>query len=240
MSPDGNSRLPGRTPSGHRMAAAGSRTPAPLLRDQHLVEVLGAVVATPAAVARRAPRRSCPRRRPGRAAGRLALVVRSRAAAPAPPRGGRGCGASCRPSRSSSRRQPPLANQKTRLCSRKRPRIERTAIVSERPGTPGRRLQMRAHEQLDGHARLGREVEGVDDALVDDRVGLEADPRLGRPAWWCWISRWIRSMSPSRTDSGATSSESYVVFSESPDRLLNRWATSSPMASSAVSRPRSS
>ena len=37
---------------------------------------------------------------------------------------------------------PPLSNQKTRLCSRKRPRIERTSIVSDSPGTPGRSAQI--------------------------------------------------------------------------------------------------
>jgi hypothetical protein len=36
---------------------------------------------------------------------------------------------------------PPLPNQYTRLCSRKRPTIERTLMLSESPGTPGRRQQ---------------------------------------------------------------------------------------------------
>ena len=37
---------------------------------------------------------------------------------------------------------PSLSNQNTRLCSRNRPSTERTLMVSERPGTPGRSAQM--------------------------------------------------------------------------------------------------
>ena len=37
---------------------------------------------------------------------------------------------------------PPFSNQKTRLCSRNRPRTERTVMVSDSPGTPGRSAQM--------------------------------------------------------------------------------------------------
>ena len=37
---------------------------------------------------------------------------------------------------------PPPPNRKIRECSRKRPRTERTSIVSDRPGTPGRSAQM--------------------------------------------------------------------------------------------------
>ena len=37
---------------------------------------------------------------------------------------------------------PPLPKAKTRECSRKRPRIERTRMFSDRPGTPGRIAQM--------------------------------------------------------------------------------------------------
>src|SRR5882724_8129120 len=52
---------------------------------------------------------------------------------------------------------PPLANQNTRLCSRKRPTTERTRILSEMPGTPGlivqaprtiRSMRTPAHEAL--------------------------------------------------------------------------------------------
>ncbi len=64
--------------------------------------------------------------------------------------------------------------------------------------------------------------------------------RPGRPAWWWAISRWIRSTRPVRTESGATSSSSYVALREKPDRLLNRWATSSPIRSLTVISPRSS
>jgi hypothetical protein len=36
----------------------------------------------------------------------------------------------------------PLAKAQMRLCSRKRPMIDLTAMASDRPGTPGRRQQM--------------------------------------------------------------------------------------------------
>ena len=36
----------------------------------------------------------------------------------------------------------PLPKAQMRLCSRKRPMIERTLMFSDRPGTPGRRQQM--------------------------------------------------------------------------------------------------
>ena len=37
---------------------------------------------------------------------------------------------------------PPLANQNSRLCSRKRPRMLRTRMFSLSPGLPGRMVQM--------------------------------------------------------------------------------------------------
>ena len=37
---------------------------------------------------------------------------------------------------------PPFSNQKTRLCSRNRPRMDRTRMFSDSPGTPGRTEQM--------------------------------------------------------------------------------------------------
>ena len=50
-------------------------------------------------------------------------------------------------------------------------------MLSDRPGTPGRRAQMPRHQQLDRDTLAGGEVEGVDQRLVDDRVGLEPDAR---------------------------------------------------------------
>ena len=101
---------------------------------------------------------------------------RRRAAAPAPRPGGRGCGASGRPSRSRPSGSPPFSNQKTRLCSRNRPRTDRTSMVSDRPGTPGRSAQMPRISSSTGTPCLRGEVERVDDCLVDDGVRLDADP----------------------------------------------------------------
>ena len=53
-------------------------------------------------------------------------------------------------------------------------------MVSDSPGTSGPQRADPAHEQLHRHALLRGEVERVDGGLVDDGVGLEADPR--RPA----------------------------------------------------------
>ena len=75
---------------------------------------------------------------------------------------------------------PPFANQKIRLCSRNRPRTERTVIVSLSPGTSGRTEQihelLREKRQQPIHPlreRLDHEVVAV---LVDDQrrqqVGL--------------------------------------------------------------------
>jgi hypothetical protein len=62
----------------------------------------------------------------------------------------------------------------------------------------------------------------------------------GNPAWWLATSAPIRAIRPERTESGATISCSYDALRDQPDRLLNRCATSSPIASLIVSRPKSS
>ncbi len=64
--------------------------------------------------------------------------------------------------------------------------------------------------------------------------------RAGRPSRWWAISLSIALINPLRTSSGATSSSAYCALREKPLRLLNRCATSSPMASSVVSSPKSS
>ena len=64
--------------------------------------------------------------------------------------------------------------------------------------------------------------------------------RAGNPASWLRISLKIWSTSPVRTESGATSSSEYLALRDQPLRLLNRWATSSPIRSSVVISPMSS
>ena len=92
------------------------------------------------------------------------------------------------------RARPPFANAKTRACSRNRPRIERTRMVSLRPGTPGRSEQMPRTTQVDRDAGLRRPVQGVDDGLVDDRVHLDPDPRRpARAGGWRSRVRCVRS-----------------------------------------------
>ena len=132
--------------------------------------------------------RGVPRCRPGRGA-TTRCSRRSRG------RGGRSTSATCSGSSSrtsaSTRRSrlrcirsalpiqtcgsPSLANKKIRECSRKRPRMLRTRMVSDSPGTPGAQRADAAHPDVDGNARRGRAVQRVDDLLVDDRVDLDPD-----------------------------------------------------------------
>ena len=166
--------------------------------------------------------------------------VRARAAVRAPRPGGRGCGASCRPSRSTPPGSPPLSNQKTRLCSRNRPRIERTATVSDRPGTPGRSAQMPRISSSTRHALLRGEVERVDHRLVDHRVGLDPDP--GGPAGPVvgdllvdLVDQARRARSRAPRAAGRRSRLRLM-----PAEVVEQVATSSPISGSVVSRPRSS
>ena len=71
----------------------------------------------------------------------------------------------------------PASKANTRLCSRKRPTIERTRMFSERPSTPGRSAQVERAIDVDLRARLRGRVELVDDARVDEVVHLEPDAR---------------------------------------------------------------
>ena len=81
------------------------------------------------------------------------------------------------------------------------------------PGHAGAQRADAADQQLDRHALLRGEVERVDHRLVDERVGLDPDPR--RPPGSVVLDlAWIWSSSPLRTESGATSSCSYAALRE--------------------------
>ena len=66
-----------------------------------------------------------------------------------------------------------------RECSRKRPTIERTRMLSLTPGTPGRRHADAADDQVDLHAGLRGPVEDADHLVVGDRVDLDDDAAPG-------------------------------------------------------------
>ena len=63
-----------------------------------------------------------------------------------------------------------------RLCSRNRPRIERTRIVLGQPFDPGPQHADRARADVDLRARRAGGVQLVDDRRVDEVVELEPDP----------------------------------------------------------------
>ena len=69
---------------------------------------------------------------------RRACAARGRAPGTRPRCGGTGCGPSSPPTRARRRACRRCRRYQTRWCSRKRPRIERTRMFSDSPGTPGR------------------------------------------------------------------------------------------------------
>ena len=54
---------------------------------------------------------------------------------------------------------PPLRNQYTRACSRKRPTMECTVMFSLTPGRSGQQAADAAHDEPHLHARHGRHVQ---------------------------------------------------------------------------------
>ena len=73
----------------------------------------------------------------------------------APRSAGRGSAASGRRCRDRRRPCRPPRTSRSRLCSRKRPTIERTRIVSESPSTPGRSMQIERAQDVDLGAGRG-------------------------------------------------------------------------------------
>ena len=72
----------------------------------------------------------------------------------------------------------PVPNRKIRECSRYRPTSERTRIVSDSPGTPGRRQQMlRGTRSIRAPASRGL-VERVDQLRIGEAVQLHRDPAV--------------------------------------------------------------
>ena len=69
-----------------------------------------------------------------------------------------------------------------RECSRKRPTIERTRMLSLMPGMPGPQAADAADDQVDRHAGLRRAIERADHLIVGDRVHLDDDARRPRAA----------------------------------------------------------
>ena len=63
-----------------------------------------------------------------------------------------------------------------------------------------------ARDDVDGHAGGRRDVERLDDLLVDERVDLDADPRRARPRARRAETRSISCRIPSRRNHGPTSS----------------------------------
>ena len=105
---------------------------------------------------------------------------------------------------------PPSANASTRECSRNRPTMLRTRIVSDSPGTPGRSAQMpRTTRSIGTPARLA----SYSASMSSSSTMLLALMRMpdGRPARACSASAPIRSIRPSRTLCGATSRSRYSV-----------------------------
>ena len=79
-----------------------------------------------------------------------------------------------------------------RVCSRKRPTIERTRMFSDSPGTPGRSAHTpRTIRSIFTPGLRGR-VERRDDLGLEQRVHLGDDARrlarLGDAALRCWIA----------------------------------------------------
>ena len=64
-----------------------------------------------------------------------------------------------------------------RECSRKRPTIERTRMLSLMPGTARTQAADAAHHQVHRHARLRRAIEQPDHLIVGDRVDLDDQSR---------------------------------------------------------------
>jgi hypothetical protein len=104
----------------------------------------------------------------------------------------------------------PDPNIRTRECSRKRPRMLRTRMVSDRPGIPGRKAQMPRTQMSDGDAGPRGAVESVAERLVHDRVHLQA-MRAGSPASALAVSPSMYSTSLRRRSRGATISRRNAV-----------------------------
>ena len=80
-----------------------------------------------------------------------------------------------------------------RPCSRKRPTIDLTRMLSDRPGTPGLQAADAAHDEIDLHAGLARIVERVDDLRDRPASCTCIQIAAGRPALACSISSSIWS-----------------------------------------------
>ncbi len=99
---------------------------------------------------------------------------------------------------------PPPTNAKMRECSRKRPRMLRTRMLSLRPGTPGRTAQMpRTTMSTSTPACEARYSESTNASSTIEFTLIRMP--AGRPFSWLLISRSTRSTRPCRTVRGATS-----------------------------------
>ncbi len=83
--------------------------------------------------------------------------------------------------------------------------IETTRMRSDRPGTPGRRQQMPADDEIDLDAGLARLVELLDDGRVDQAVDLGDDARRPAGPRVVGLAPHLRAISASRSPVGATS-----------------------------------
>ena len=78
-------------------------------------------------------------------------------------------------------RSSPASKQYSRLCSRKRPRTDRTRIDSLSPSTPGNQRAVGADDDVDLAPACGRLVQLVDHLDVGEAVAFEPDTsRLAR------------------------------------------------------------
>ena len=130
-------------------------------------------------------------------------------------------------------------NDRIRLCSRKRPSTLRTVILSLRPGTPGRSMQI-PRVMI---STLTPAVEAAYSASITSGSTRELILIRIRPPSPARAARTTRSTSfkiPSRRNQGPTSSLRNTAGRVLPVTALNTSATSAAMSSSAVKRPRSS
>ena len=98
---------------------------------------------------------------------------------------------------------PSLSNDITRECSRKRPTIERTRMVSDRPGTPGRSEQMPRISSSTGTPAADASYSASMIRSSTSELSLNRMPD-GLPSAACRASRRIFSISPVRMPCGAT------------------------------------
>ena len=116
--------------------------------------------------------------------------------------------------------------------------IERTRMLSETPGTPGRRVQApRTTRSMEtpacDAAYNARTTRGSFNAFIRAMI------RAGFPARACRVSRSLRLSTPACRVNGDCSSCLSLIAGAMPDSCWKIWCTSAPISSLAVIRPRS-